>query len=159
MENESTARVLRQTFHESWDHVEQAYRRWLTALPSHDQIQAILLHMGEPPIAQANRAKFGPQQTRTWVQAVLAIIRALRAAGYADHLRAGQSMEVLMLSRSIQYGLRPEQAYVAIEPRQVGGMTLVYQTPDHTERIVVDHVGMCEALEQMLSNLRAHPLT
>lgn len=47
-----------------------------------------------------------------WKQRVLQFIAQLRDAGYDQKLRAGQSLDMFVVSRSRRHGLRPDQPRV-----------------------------------------------
>ncbi len=47
-----------------------------------------------------------------WKQRVLQFIAQLRGAGYDRKLRAGQSLDMFVVSRSRRHGLRPDQPRV-----------------------------------------------
>jgi hypothetical protein len=48
-----------------------------------------------------------------WKDRVLQFIAELRQAGYDQKLRAGQSIDIFIVSRSRCHGLRPDQSRVA----------------------------------------------
>jgi hypothetical protein len=55
-----------------------------------------------------------------WKDRVLQFIAELRHAGYDRKLRAGQSIDIFIVSRSRRHGLRPEQPRVAFYFHKVG---------------------------------------
>lgn len=61
---------------------------------------------------EAERFYAGIQIVRK--EEILGLIRLLRSKGFDKSLRAGTSLFSLVLSRSIQHGLRPEQRHLAI---------------------------------------------
>ena len=84
----------------------------------------------------------------------LQFIAELRRAGYDRKLRAGQSHELFMVSRSRSYGLREDQAWVGF---LFGGEVMNVQ-----ERLSVvlenADVALSPRIEEVLARLLEHPI-
>ncbi len=57
-----------------------------------------------------------------WKDRVLQFIAELRQAGYDRKLRAGQTIDIFIVSRSRHHGLRPDQSRVAFYFIRTGWM-------------------------------------
>jgi hypothetical protein len=121
---------LEASFAESWGWVERFYREELLPLPSWQ-----------------------------WLGGIVPLIGELKARGYDRSLRAGQSLYVLILSRSREHGLRDEQSNVAIEPRSDGSMRLTSTLAGVSRRVIHPRIELCLELERMLETLRNEPVT
>jgi hypothetical protein len=84
---------------------------------------------------------------------VLALIAAIRAAGYDRKLRAGQSMYTLIVSRSRRHGLRRGQPSVAFEFEGEGMQVYVGE-----QRLSLSRVELDPRVEAILRDLAAQPI-
>jgi len=65
---------------------------------------------------------------------IRAFISKIKGEGYAEHFRLGTSMHALLLSRSINFGLRIEQKYIKIELIDVNDFEVTLQEGDKIYR-------------------------
>jgi hypothetical protein len=94
-----------------------------------------------------------------WLRPIFGLIAELRERGYDRQLRAGQSLTNFVLSRSLNHGLRPEQAALGIEVLLEGSMCLRYrENPDVDIEMDVDRVEITPEVEDFLNRLLAHPI-
>lgn len=114
---------LKDRFRASWDRIEQFY-------------DELLSHKGWE-----------------WVRPITELITDLRQRDYDRLFRAGQSVWILMLSRSREHGLRPEQHFVAINPQRNGGMVVEYYTPEGKEAMEIGRIEFCQELHHLLTRL------
>ena len=88
---------------------------------------------------------------------MLQLLSQLRQAGYDRSLRAGQSMHILILSRSRRHGLRSRQPSVAIQ------MFLDFMRVDPSfglgEAFNSKEIALVPELERVLQRLLAEPIT
>ena len=94
-----------------------------------------------------------------WLKPMLNLIAELRQHGHDKKLRAGQSLEYLVLSRSREHGLRRGQSMLRFELIAEGGITVYYfEAPDVRIRIEVEHVALTPEIETLLTRLLSHPI-
>jgi hypothetical protein len=94
-----------------------------------------------------------------WLIPILGLIAQMRERGYDRQFRAGQSMEIFVLSRALNHGLRPEQAAFRIELQMDDRMHLRYlEHPDVHIEMDVDRVEITPEVEEFLTRLLAHPI-
>jgi hypothetical protein len=117
-------------FVQSWDWIEQFYRDDLLS-----------------------------QATWRWLGAVPNLLSGLRERGYDRVLRAGQSLFILILSRSREYGLRDDQPFVAIEPQRDGSMRLTSKFAGKETTVTQPTTAICGELLGMLEKLRNEQVT
>ncbi|MGL4551452.1 MAG: hypothetical protein ACRC33_09720 [Gemmataceae bacterium] len=84
---------------------------------------------------------------------VLTLIAAIRAAGFDQKLRAGQSMYNLIVSRSRYHGLREGQPLVVFEFRGEGMRVYVGE-----RRLTLPRVELDPRVEEILRDLAAQPV-
>lgn len=93
-----------------------------------------------------------------WLTPLLPLIKTLRARGYDRQLRAGQSMNRFILSRSREHGLRPDQPSLIFSLTRAGGMVVDLQGSNVSMRLMVDQVGITPEIENLFVVLLAHPI-
>jgi hypothetical protein len=121
---------IEDAFVQSWDWIEQFYRDDLLS-----------------------------QATWRWLGAVPNLLSGLRERGFDGVLRAGQSLFILILSRSREYGLRDDQPFVAIEPQRDGSMKLTSSVAGKKTTVTRPTTAICAELLGMLERLRNEPVT
>jgi len=99
-----TEEILKR-FKESWDHTEASYDRLIQS----DEWWGRLI-----PIRQ--------------------FISKIKGEGYDKHFRLGTSMHALLLSRSVNFGLRIEQKYIKIELIEVNDFEVTLRDGDKIYR-------------------------
>jgi hypothetical protein len=88
-----------------------------------------------------------------WVKPIRSFISDLRKQGYDKKFRAGQSVWIFILSRSIEHGLREGQHSLSIQPQRTGSMILEYRAPERTTSVEVSQIVFCAELKQKLDLL------
>jgi hypothetical protein len=120
---------IEQLFSESWDEVEPFYGRFLA----------------------------GPDWQ--YLTPILGLISDLRSRGYDQRFRAGQSMVRFVLSRSKEWGLRQEQAFLSFDLNLEGGLAVAYYEPPETFiELKFDHTELNPQVEQLLLRLLTRPI-
>lgn len=84
-------------FMRSWEGAEESYSQWAVPTRFH------------------------------WLAPMRGLVQELRHRGYARLFRCGYSAYRLLLSRSMEHGLRGDQPYVLIWPREGGGLQIEHQ--------------------------------
>ena len=121
---------IEDAFAQSWDWIEQFYRDDLLS-----------------------------EETWRWLGAMPNLISALRQRGYDRTLRAGQSLFILVLSRSREHGLRDNQPFVAIELQRDGSMKLTASVAGKETTVTRPTTAICTELLGMLERLRNETVT
>ncbi len=80
-----SAEILKR-FNESWDQTETLYDELIENYPGFDRLKPLRIFLSK-----------------------------IRSEGYSNFFRAGTSMHTLLLSRSVDFGLRTDQKYIKIE--------------------------------------------
>jgi hypothetical protein len=94
-----------------------------------------------------------------WLTPIFSLIAKLRERGYDRQFRAGQSLTMFSLSRSLNHGLRNEQPAFGIEILPDGTMHLWYhEPPNENIEMDVDQVEITPEVEEFLARLVAHPI-
>lgn len=94
----------------------------------------------------------------TWLKPILALIAELRARGYDQQFRAGQSMSRFILSRSEEWRVYLE-VFLSMEVQSEGGMIVYFiEPPNPMIEISLERVELTPELEQLLSRLLTHPI-
>jgi hypothetical protein len=112
-----------------------------------------------------------------WYKQLLSLVIELRKMGYDRKTRPGSSVSTFVLSRSIKYGLRLEQPYLAIAARPGEGMRVrFYELGENPEtmqfgvppkpypvtsiaaELHFNEVKLTVELEELLERLLAHPI-
>jgi hypothetical protein len=145
---------LTSKFKTSWDEIERFYDYFIVSHPGYE-----------------------------WLLPIKGLIRDIRARGYDQHLRAGQALHSLVLSRSREHGLRFDQPRLSIWPLEDGQMEVHYASPlfkrsnvarmgikayeettaywdvvDRKACITLDSMKLCPELQQLLDRLLAHEI-
>jgi hypothetical protein len=94
-----------------------------------------------------------------WLRPIFDLIANLREQGYDRQCHAGQSHEILVLSRSRIHGFRLETVLLGIGLQPAGGMHLHYvEPPDVNIEMDVDRVEITPQMEDFLARLVARPI-
>ncbi len=88
---------------------------------------------------------------------VVEFIATLRRTGYDRKLRAGQSLELFVVSRSQKHGLRPEQPSIAFHIYK-GRMT-VYSRGLYSETFVENAPTLSDRVRDLLDRLAGEAIT
>ena len=88
---------------------------------------------------------------------ILDLIAALRQIGYDRKLRAGQSLDAFVVSRSRKHGLRPEQPSVGFHIHE--GKMRVHSRGLHDEPFVENTRPMPDRVRDLLDRLSNEPIT
>jgi hypothetical protein len=88
---------------------------------------------------------------------VVDFIATLRRTGYDRHLRAGQSLEIFVVSRSRKHGLRPEQPSIGFHIYK--GKMRVYSKGLHTETFVENAATLSDRVRDLLDRLTDEAIT
>ena len=122
---------LRVAFHQSWDAIEEFYREELLT-----------------------------KDHWRWLSPIIPLLQQLRAAGYDQVLRAGQSIHRFGLSRSRRHGLRNDQPSVWIEPYPDGTMLVAMQLDGQLQsEVILPQIRLCSELAAILDDLKREPIT
>src|SRR6266851_9835805 len=106
MATDDTHQEIEEAFMASWDRIERFYVRtffWRTPLADIDPSEVKTL--ADSTEYKSRYEKLKPR---------LGLIAEMRKQGYDRQLRAGSSLSSLVLSRSREFGLRPDQAMLRI---------------------------------------------
>ena len=97
---------------------------------------------------------------REFMKPIRALITEMRMKGYDRKLRAGQSLDSFVLSRSRKHGLRSDQGLLGITLLEEGGMHVEYCPMMGETKIEVhfSEVKLTSGLEQLLDKLVTHPI-
>lgn len=136
MSNENELSEIEQAFQESWVWMERFFARYVII------------------------------QKRTDLEPIYRFIFFSNLAysdEYTTKLRAGQAMDMLMLSRSKEHGLREDQPWLRIFSRQDGAFDLIYITVKSTykstvEMLIDDKIRIVDELKAMLDDLVKQPI-
>ena len=93
-----------------------------------------------------------------YMKYMLILIRLLRERGFSRQLRAGQSGFTLMLSRSYEHGLRPEQPFLTFTVFKQGSMIVTFEAQNIFVRFFVAHVELTPEIENLLIPLLVYPI-
>ena len=91
---------------------------------------------------------------------VAELVREMRRRGYDRAFRAGMSLYSLVLSRSAEHGLRPDQPFVEVFvwPGQQDGPMRVSSGPGEGRSFVEQGFAFTPALERALEDLARAPI-
>jgi hypothetical protein len=104
-------------------------------------------------------SRISSPEDRDWLKPILNLIAELRTRGYDRQFRAGQSLHIFRVSRSLMHGLSDDQPWLHFELRSEGGMELWYCEPPHPDTIInVDRVEITPEVEDFIARLLAHPI-
>ncbi len=86
-----------------------------------------------------------------------------KAQGYAWHLRAGQAMERLILSRSREARLQPGQPMIHVDATGTGHFRVTYADGRQQAHVVSDALTVADTIivpdvKVLLDQLAAHPI-
>jgi hypothetical protein len=88
---------------------------------------------------------------------VMEFIAMLRRTGYDRKLRAGQSLDIFMVSRSRKHGLRPEQPSIGF--RIYEGKMTVYSRGLQAETFVENAATLSDRVRDLLDRLSNETIT
>lgn len=126
----NTELAIEDKFSQSWDQMEDFYVDFVAHYPSWQ-----------------------------WLKPMLGLIAALRQQGYDRQFRAGQSLHMLVLSRSREHGLRPDQPSLAFESFPNGSLTLHYRERQGTRTsLSLESMELTPEADQLLLRLLEHPI-
>lgn len=87
---------------------------------------------------------------------ILDLIRSMRAKGYDHHLRAGQSLYFLVLSRSRRHGLQTDQSFMQFDyPDEMLRVNIVINGESNT---LLTKIAYTPELELLLEKLKDCPI-
>jgi hypothetical protein len=92
------------------------------------------------------------------IKPVLVLIRHLRALGYDKLLRAGQSVYILVLSRSVNWGLKDNQHRIGIEATPNGIFRVWYFGEAKFREFETEHLIENRNLQEVLDLLLQQPI-
>jgi hypothetical protein len=157
MPADATTNEIEQAFLDSWGKVEQFYGVSVVSsfLATYDQVG-----VDKSDMALFNKwlARFTTEDN--WRKSILDLMAELRRRGYDKQLRAGTSLYTLVLSRSHQHGLRPDQPWIYFGPTGDGGTNVAYLkgAAYGPPQIVLAHVELTSEVQNLLDKLLAHPI-
>ena len=88
---------------------------------------------------------------------VVEFIEMLRASGYDRKLRAGQSLDLFVVSRSRKHGLRPEQPSIAFHIYE--GKVTVFSRGLQAETFVETAAILSGPVQELLDRLSSEAIT
>lgn len=88
---------------------------------------------------------------------VLGLIASMRRKGYDRSLRAGTSMDILILSRARGDGLRKEQPYVAFLFSEDGTMEVCCKFAE-SKKLTCRQIELSREIEDRLKELEVRPV-
>ena len=155
MASENDEKAIQEEFLASWDELEKFFVRLFFMLPIGDVDTETMLGL----IAELRPLGLLPIKDVENKKAMLDVIIELRQKGCDRQFRAGQSLDMLKLSRSREHGLRNDQAWVGMFLIPESGMRVVYSAPPN-EWIEVDleKVEVTPEVEELLQRLLSHPI-
>jgi len=139
-------------FSGSWDWIEQFYNRNYPVL---ERQSLAVIH----PTTDRRIEVFAWFVSRNeLIKSIQGLIAEMRKRGYDRQFRAGQSLDILVLSRSREHGLRTGQASLAVILNTKGGMIVSYQDQSTDIEINVERVELTPEVEELLARLLALPI-
>lgn len=93
-----------------------------------------------------------------WLKPISDVIAELRRRGYDRKLRPGHSLEMLILSRSCEHGLRKDQATISFLLRDYGGMWVRYWDNGLKTELNLEHVEITPEVDALLQRLLEKPI-
>ena len=115
--------AIERAFMASWDHIEKFYvnayfwgKEWFEL----NQVSPSELNAEQLDLILNHGKKL------TWLRPIQPLMAEMRKRGYDRQLRAGQSMERLIVSRARNHGLRPDQACIIFSIQEVGMHVVLY---------------------------------
>lgn len=101
--------------------------------------------------------KFYAEMSFPPAQEIRLLVAEMRRRGYDYTLRAGQSLYLLILSRSRRHGLRQGQPHIKFQFREEG--MDVHTEIQETDTVSVSRIGLTREIEDRLSKLTAQGIT
>jgi hypothetical protein len=144
---------IEREFSESWNRIEQFYNRNYPAVAPES------LAVIDNPTKDRGIEIFSYFACRNeLIKSIRDLITEMRKRGYDRQFRAGQSLDILVLSRSRNHGLRTGQANLGVMLNLAGGMIVSYHDQSTDMEINVERVELTPEVEELLARLLAQPI-
>ena len=112
--------------------------------------------------AEAYYEWWAEKRHHEWLAPMVGFVRQLRGRGYDRIFRHGHALYFLVLSRSLEHGLRPTQPFIDFWPREDGGMTVHCQLREAggvlQRSLELRDVALTPELDQLLDRLATEPI-